>query len=140
MNRDNQTKLSASIWKDLCYWTREIRRLWVPLLAMAIIGYWRQQLIEDDPVSETARILYKVNIVAGAVILWHMLRSQILYYVSFGNFFLPVKTLLRLILAKEADPTKFLGACILLGLLALSAAMLISAMAIGVILGFTMGL
>ena len=140
MNRDYLNKLAATIWKDLCYWTREVRRLWVPLLAMAIIGHWRRQLLEDDQFSETARILYKVNIVAGAVVLWHMLRSQILYYVNFGDFFLLVKTVLRLVASKEPDPTKFLGACQLLGLLALSAAVLIGSMAIGIILGFTMGL
>ena len=117
MNRDYLTTLSMSLWTDLCYWTREVRRLWVPLLAMAIIGYWRRQLLEDDAVSETARILYKVNIVSGGVILAHMLRSQIFYYISLGD------------LMKNGDPLRFLGACILVGMLMLA-----------IILGFSMGL
>lgn len=117
MNRDYLTKLPATIWKDLCYWTREIRRLWVPLLAMAVIAYWRRQLIEDDPVSETARILYKVNIVSGGVVLAHMLRSQLFYYISLGE------------MLKQKDPLRFLGACILIGLFMFA-----------VIYGFTLGL
>ena len=104
-------------WRQLCYWTREVRRLWVPLLAMAAIAYWRRQLIEDDPFSETARILYKVNIVSGGVILAHMLRSQLFYYVKLGE------------LIVQKDPLRFLGACILIGLFMFA-----------VIYGFTLGL
>jgi hypothetical protein len=115
--RDHVSKFTSILWRDLCYWTREIRRLWVPLLAMAIIGYWRRQLIEDDAFSETARILYKVNIVSGGVILAHMLRSQIFYYVSLGD------------LMKNGEPVRFLGACILIGLFM-----------VAVIYGFTLGL
>ena len=117
MNGDYLKQVAATLWRDLCYWTREIRRLWVPLLAMAIIGYWRRQLIEDDAFSETARILYKVNIVSGGVILAHMLRSQIFYYISLGE------------LLKRKDPLWFVGAAILIGLFMFA-----------VIYGFTLGL
>jgi len=117
MDRDYLTKLASAGWRNLCYWVREIRRLWVPLLAMAIIGYWRRQLLEDDAFSETARILYKVNIVSGGVILAHMLRSQIFYYISLGD------------LLKRKDPLWFLGAAILIGLFMFA-----------VIYGFTLGL
>jgi hypothetical protein len=116
-DRDYLTKLASAGWRNLCYWVREIRRLWVPLLAMAIIGYWRRQLLEDDAFSETARILYKVNIVSGGVILAHMLRSQIFYYISLGD------------LLKRKDPLWFLGAAILIGLFMFA-----------VIYGFTLGL
>ncbi len=117
MNRDFLTKLATAGWRDLCYWIREVRRLWVPLLAMAIIAYWRRQLIEDDAFSETARILYKVNIVSGGVVLAHMLRSQIFYYISLGD------------LMKNGEPIRFLGACVLIGLFMFA-----------VIYGFTLGL
>lgn len=104
-------------WRKFCYSVREVRRLWVPLLAIVIIAYWRRQLIEDDPFSETARILYKVNIVSGGVILAHMLRSQLFYYISLGE------------LLKRKDPLWFLGASILIGLFMFA-----------VIYGFTLGL
>ena len=117
MNRDYLTRVASSLWTDVCYWTREIRRLWVPLMAMAVIGYWRRQLIEDDQFSETARILYKVNIVSGGVILAHMLRSQIFYYINLGE------------LKANGEPLRFLGACILIGLFMFA-----------VIYGFTLGL
>ena len=117
MNRDSLKKIATAGWRDLCYWIREVRRLWVPLLAMVLIAYWRRQLIEDDPTSEMARILYKVNIVSGGVILAHMLRSQIFYYISLGA------------LLRKKDPLWFLGACILIGLFMLAG-----------IFGFTMGL
>lgn len=117
MDRNYLSKLATAAWRDLCYWTREVRRLWVPLVAMTIIGYWRRQLIEDDAFSETARLLYKINIVSGAVVLAHMLRSQIFYYVNLSD------------LMKNGEPVRFLGACILIGLFM-----------IAVIYGFTLGL
>lgn len=107
----------ADGWRQVCYWIREVRRLWVPLLAMAIIAYWRRQLLEDDAFSETARLLYKINIVSGGVILAHMLRSQIFYYISLGD------------LMKNGEPLRFMGACILIGLFMFA-----------VIYGFTLGL
>ena len=117
IDRTRVNQFISTLWRDLCYWTREVRRLWVPLLAMAVIGYWRRQLVEDDPFSETARILYKVNIVSGGVILAHMLRSQLFYYVKLGE------------LIVQKDPLRFLGACILIGLFMFA-----------VIYGFTLGL
>jgi hypothetical protein len=117
MDRLKLNELVSTLWCDVCYWVREVRRLWVPLLAMVVIAYWRRQLIEDDPVSEMARILYKVNIVSGGVVLAHMLRSQIFYYWNLGE------------MTKRSDPLKFLGACILIGLFMFA-----------VIYGFTLGL
>ena len=97
----------------LNYWTREVRRLWVPLAAIALIGYYRHQL---DQNSETARILYKVNIVSGAVVLAHMLRSQVFPYISLNEL-------------RHENAQAFLGASILIGLFMLA-----------VILAFALGL
>ncbi len=99
------------------YWARELRRLWVPIVAMLVLAYWRRQLIDEHPTSEMARILYKVNIVAGAAILAHVLRSQMFPYLDLRR------------LLERGEATKFLGAAVLVGLVMLA-----------IILGFTLGL
>lgn len=105
------------VWSWACYWTREIRRLWVPIAILLIVGYWRRNLIDDDPTSELARLLYKALIVSWAAIGAHMLRSQIFPYINLHE------------LMKNGEPLRFLGACILIGLFTLA-----------LILGVTMGL
>lgn len=104
-------------WLQARYWVREVRRLWVPLLAMVIIAYWRHQLLEVDDASKTALVLYKILIVSGGVILAHMLRSQVFYYINLGK------------LLHDKEPIRFLAACILIGLFMFA-----------VIYGFTQGL
>ncbi len=104
-------------WAWLKYWTSEVRRLWVPIVAMVLIHTYRHLL---DPTSDAARVLYKINIVAGAVLLAHMLRSQLFPYIKLGDMLNGDHTY---------PPQVVLGACVLIGLFMLA-----------VIFGFTMGL
>ncbi len=106
-------------WAWLKYWASEVRRLWVPIVAMVLIHTYRHLL---DPTSDAARVLYKINIVAGAVLLAHMLRSQLFPYIKLGD-------MLNGNGGRSVPPQVALGACVLIGLFMLA-----------VILGFAMGL
>lgn len=127
------------VWTWACYWTREVRRLWGPLLTVALLIYWRRDLLQDDPYSDLARIVYKLIILTLPILAWHMWRSQIFTYLNFGDWITLSLSAVRRGL-KSKDSTQFLGACLVLGLVTLAGAVLIGSLAIAILIAFSLGL
>ncbi len=98
----------------LSYAGRECRRLAVPLL-ISIGAFLLAGKLSD--VSKTALLVYKLSIVSMAVILAHMIRSELFPYID-----------LRTVL-ENGDTGAKIGVCVLIGLVML-----------GIILGVTLGL
>ena len=74
---------NAKTW--LCYWTRELRRLWVPILVTCLGAYWLEAWMGLYPTANWLRLAYKLNNVAIAVIFAHLTWSQVFYYLDFGT-------------------------------------------------------
>lgn len=160
MNRDYLNKLASALWKDLCYWTREIRRLWGPLLTVALMIYWRKELLEADPYSDLAKMVWKIVVMTIPILAWHMWRSQIFPYLNFGQWirFALVAVRRGLNLGQDdkerhgqedeaqspedllQNSMQFLGACLVIGLVSLAGAVLIGSLAIAILIAFSMGL
>ena len=125
--------------KRIMYWTCEIRRLWVPLLTIALIAWWRWQLIDADPTSSLARTLTKINTLFIGAVIFHIVRRQMFPYLNFGTLLNWLKDTATPLL-KSKDPIKVLGACILIGCAWLGACILLGLLASAIIPGFTRGL
>jgi len=160
MNRDYLKQVTATIWRDLCYWTREIRRLWGPLLTVALMIYWRKELLEVDPYSDLAKMVWKIVVMTIPILAWHMWRSQIFHYLNFGEWIRFALVAVRRGLnlgqddkenqVQEAEDQlpedllrnsmQFLGACLVIGLVSIAGAVLIGSLAIAILIAFSMGL
>lgn len=139
MNRELLNRLPSAIWRDLCYWTREIRRLWGPLLTVALMVYWRKELLEADPYSDLAKMVWKIVVMTIPILAWHMWRSQIFPYLNFGQWIRFALDAVKRGLASK-DSMEFAGACLVVGLVSLAGAVLIGSLAIAILIAFSMGL
>lgn len=139
MRKDYLNEPISAVWRGLCYWAREIRRLWGPLLTVALMVYWRKELLEADPYSDPAKIVWKIVVLTVPILAWHMWRSQIFHYLNFGDWIsFALKAVDIGLLSK--DPMKFLGSCLVIGLVSLAGAVLIGSLAIAILIAFSMGL
>ena len=137
--QDHVKKIASILWRDLCYWTREVRRLWGPLLTVALLLYWRKELLEADPYSDLARMVWKIIVMTIPILAWHMWRSQIFHYLNFGNWITFAHSAATRGLESK-DSMEFLAACLVVGLVSLAGAVLIGSLAIAILIAFSMGL